>query len=102
MRMTMPNHATGGLNGSANRDHDHNFAPDFAWPLAGGAVVVVLTALLYTLVVTCSGFQLDAAHSGGETVPLSAHLKDTTGLALGGALVVLVVRGIRMRTGETP
>jgi hypothetical protein len=100
--MRMRNHATHSLNSSTDRDHDHNFAPDFAWSVAGGAVVVALTALLYALVVTWGGFQLDATHAGAEAVPFSAHLKEITGLALGGALVVLVIRGIRMQTGETP
>ena len=93
----MQNHAPHGLNGPSDREHEHNFAPDFAWALAGGAVVLLVTVVLYTLVVTWGGFQLDGALSGGEAVPLSAHTRELTGLALGGALVVLVARGINMQ-----
>jgi len=90
--------ATPKLNHATDQGHEHNFAPDFAWALAGGAVVVIVTALLYTLVVTWGGFPLGAAMADGTTVPLAAHMKEMVGLGLGGALVVLVARGINMQT----
>jgi hypothetical protein len=94
----MPNHATNSLKGPYDSQQEHSFAPDFAWALVGGAVVLVLSVLLYTLVVTWGGVRLDAAMPGGEAAPLSAHSRELAGLFLGGALVVLVARGIGLQT----
>jgi len=94
----MPNHATHSLKGPSDNQQEHSFAPDFAWALVGGAAVLALSVLLYALIVTWGGMRLDAAIPGGEAAPLSAYSRELAGLFLGGALVVLVARGIGLRT----
>jgi hypothetical protein len=54
--------------------------------------------LLYVAIVTWGGLRLDLTLPAGEAAPLSAYSRELAGLAIGGALVVLVARGIGMRT----
>ena len=87
--------------GPANRDdreHDHNFLPDFAWAAAGGVGVVAACAILYTLAVTWGGMRLSASASGGAAVPLSTYNAELASLFLAGFLVVLVARSLTART----
>jgi hypothetical protein len=94
----MPNHATQTLSASSLSQPDHNFAPDFAWALLGGLVVLGVSALLYALMVTWGGLHLSLALPGGVAVPLSAFPRELAGLFLGGALFVLVARSLSART----
>jgi hypothetical protein len=50
------------------------------------------------LIVTWGGLRLDLALAVGEAAPLSAYSTELVGLALGGALVVLVARSLNART----
>lgn len=94
----MPNVATPGLRAPAISQPDHNFAPDFAWAIVGGLVVLGVCALLYAMIVTWGGLHLDLALPLGEAVPLAAYSRELAGFFLGGALVVLVVRSLSART----
>jgi hypothetical protein len=94
----MPNDATQSLSAPSLSQPDHNFAPDFAWAVVGGLVVLGVSALLYALIVTWGGLRLDLALPVGEAAPLSAYSTELVGLALGGALVVLVARSLNART----
>jgi hypothetical protein len=94
----MPNHATQSLSAPSLSQPDHNFAPDFAWALVGGLVALGVSALLYALIVTWGGLHLDVALPVGPAAPLSAYSRELAGFFLGGALVVLVARGIGVRT----
>jgi hypothetical protein len=95
---TMPNETTQSLRVPSLSQPDHNFAPDFAWALVGGLVVLGVSALLYALIVTWGGLRLDLALPVGEAVPLSAYSRELAGFFLGGALVVLVARSLTART----
>jgi hypothetical protein len=94
----MPNDATQRLRAPSLSQSDHNFAPDFAWALVGGFVVLGVSALLYALIVTWGGLRLDISLPLGTAAPLAAYSRELAGLFLGGALVVLVVRGIGLQT----
>jgi hypothetical protein len=94
----MRNHATQSLKARSLSQSDHNFAPDFAWALVGGLVVLGVSALLYALIVAWGGLRLDLALPVGEAAPLSAYSRELAGFFLGGALVVLVARGIGLQT----
>lgn len=94
----MPNHATQSLSAPSLSQPDHNFAPDFAWALVGGLVVLGVSALLYALIVTWGGLRLDLALPVGQAAPLSAYSRELAGFFLGGALAVLVARGIGLQT----
>jgi hypothetical protein len=94
----MPNVAAPSLRAPALSQPDHNFAPDFAWALVGGLVVLGVSALLYAVIVTWGGLRLDLALPLGEPVPLSAYPRELAGFFLGGALVVLVARSLTART----
>ena len=48
----MPNHATQSLSAPSLSQPDHNFAPDFAWALVGGLIVLGVSAVLNALIVT--------------------------------------------------
>ena len=95
----MPNVATQSLRAPSLSQPDHNFAPDFAWALVGGLVVLGVSALLYAVIVTWGGFRLDLWVPVGETTPLSAFPRELAALFLSGALVVLVTRSLNARTG---
>jgi hypothetical protein len=94
----MANHATHSLKGLSDSQQEHSFAPDFGWALVGGAAVLAMSVLLYTLIVTWGGMRLDAALPGGEAAPRSGFSRELAGLFLGGALVVLVARSLNART----
>ena len=94
----MPNVAPVGLSAPPLSQPDHNFAPDFAWALVGGLVVLGMSALLYAVIVTWGGFRLDLALPVGQTAPLSAFPRELAAMFLGGALVVLVARSLNART----
>ena len=94
----MSNHATQTLSAPSLSQPDHNFAPDFAWAVLGGLVVLGVSALLYALFVTWGGLRLDLALPVGEAAPLSAFPRELAGLFLGGALVLLVARTLTART----
>ena len=94
----MPNHAPPGLSAASLSLPDHSFAPDFAWALVGGLVVLGVSALLYTLVVTWGGFRVDLALPVGQAASLSAFPRELAALFLGGALVILVARSLTART----
>ena len=94
----MPNVATPSLRAPVLSQSDHNFAPDFAWAIVGGLVVMGVSALLYTLIVTWGGLHLNLALPLGEAAPLSAYPRELAGFFLGGALVVLVARSFTART----
>ena len=94
----MPNLAAPSLAAPSLSQPDHNFAPDFAWALVGGLVVLGVSALLYAVIVTWGGFRLDLALPIGQAVPLSAYPRELAALFLGGALVVLVARSLTART----
>ena len=93
----MPNDATQSLRASSLSQPDYNFAPDFAWALAGGVVVLGVCALLYSVIVTWGGMHLDLALPVGAAAPLSSYPRELAGLFLGGALVVLVARSLTAR-----
>lgn len=94
----MPSHAAPSLGAVTVGQPDHNFAPDFAWAIVGGLVVLALSALLYTLIVTWGGLRLDLALPGGAAAPLSAFPRELAALFMGGALVVLIARTLTART----
>jgi hypothetical protein len=94
----MPTVAPSRVSAPSLSQPDYNFAPDFAWALVGGLVVLGVSALLYTVMVTWGGFRLDLALPVGQTAPLSAFPRELTGIFLGGALVVLVARSLSART----
>ena len=94
----MPNHAVSSLAASSLSQPDHNFAPDFAWALVGGLVVLAVSALLYAVIVTWGGFRLDLALPVGAAAPLSSYSRELAGVFLSGALVVLVARSLTTRT----
>ena len=94
----MPNHAAPRLAAPSLGQPDHNFAPDFAWALVGGLVVLGVSALLYAVIVTWGGFRLDPALPIGPATPLSAYSRELAGVFMGGALVVLVTRSLSTRT----
>jgi hypothetical protein len=94
----MPNVATQSLRAPALSQPDHNFAPDFAWAIVGGLVVLGVSALLYAVIVTWGGLRLDLSLPLGEAVPLSAYPRELAGVFLGGALLVLVARSLATRT----
>jgi hypothetical protein len=94
----MPNDATQSLRAPSLSQPDHNFAPDFAWAVVGGLVVLGVSALLYALIVTWGGLRLDLALPIGVAVPLSSYSRELAGFFLGGALVVLVARSVTART----
>ena len=94
----MPNHAIQSLKAPSLSQPDHNFAPDFAWAMVSGFVVLGVSALLYALIVTWGGLRLDLALPVGEAAPLSAYSRELAGFFLAGALVVLVARGIGLQT----
>jgi hypothetical protein len=94
----MPSQTTLRLNAPVLNDPDHNFAPDFSWAVAGGFVVLGVSALVYTLIVTWGGLRLDLALPAGEAAPLSAFPRELAGLFLSGALVVLIARSLTART----
>ena len=94
----MPSHAAPSLRAVTVGQPDHNFAPDFAWALVGGLVVLGATALLYALVVTWGGLRLDLALPVGQAAPLSAFPRELAALFLGGAVAVLVARSLTART----
>ena len=94
----MPNAATQSLRVPAPSQPDHNFAPDFAWALVGGLIVLAVSALLYAMIVTWGGFRLDLALPVGAAAPLSSYPRELAGLFLSGALVVLVARSLTTRT----
>jgi hypothetical protein len=95
---TVPNVAASSVSAPSLSQPDHNFAPDFAWALVGGLVVLGMSALLYALVVTWGGFRVDLALPIGQTAPLSAFPRELAALFLSGALVVLVARSLNART----
>jgi hypothetical protein len=94
----MPNHATQTLSAPSLSQPDHNFAPDFAWAVLGGLVMLGVSALLYALTVTWGGLHLNLALPAGASVPLSSYPRELAGLFLGGVLVVLVTRSLNART----
>ena len=94
----MPNAAISSARAPALSQPDHNFAPDFAWALIGGLVVLGVAALLYAVVVTWGGYRLDLSLPVGPSAPLSVFSKELAGIFLSGALVVLVVRSLKART----
>ena len=94
----MPNPATQTLSAPSLSQPDHNFAPDFAWAVLGGLVVLGMFALLYAVTVSWGGLRFDLALPVGEAVPLSAFPRELAGLFLGGLLVVLVARSLNART----
>jgi hypothetical protein len=94
----MPNHATQTLSAPSLSQPDHNFAPDFAWAVLGGLVVLGVSTLLYALTVSWGGLRFDLALPVGEAVPLSTYPRELAGLFLGGVLVVLVTRSLNTRT----
>jgi hypothetical protein len=94
----MPNGATHSLRTPSLSQPDYNFAPDFAWAIVGGLVVLGVSALLYAVIVTWGGLRLDLTLPVGEAVPLSAYSRELAGFFLGGALIVLVVRSLTART----
>ena len=94
----MPNRVAPSLAAPPLGQPDHNFAPDFAWALVGGLVVLGVCALLYAVVVTWGGFRPDLALPVGQVPPLSAFPRELAALFLGGALVVLVARSLSART----
>jgi hypothetical protein len=94
----MPNVATQSLEATALSQPDHNFAPDFAWALIGGFVVLGISALLYAVIVTWGGLHLHLSLPLEEAAPLSAYSRELAGFFLGGALVVLVGRSLTART----
>ena len=94
----MPNAPTQSLRVPSLSQPDHTFAPDFAWALVGGLVVLGVSALLYAMVVTWGGFRLDLALPVGQTAPLSAFPRELAALFLSGTLVVLIVRSLNART----
>jgi hypothetical protein len=77
---------------------DYNFAPDFAWAVVGGLVVLAMSALLYTSIVTWGGMRFDLALPV-VAAPLSAFPRELAALFMGGALVVLIARSLSGRTG---
>ena len=93
----MPNVATQRLSAPSLSQPDHNFAPDFAWALVGGLVVLGVSALLYAVIVTWGGLRLDLALPVGQAAPLSAYPRELAGFFLAGAIVVLVARGIGLQ-----
>jgi hypothetical protein len=94
----MLNRAMQTLSAPSLSQPDHNFAPDFAWAVLGGLVVLGVSALLYALMVTWGGLHFDLALPVGEAMPLSAYPRELAGLFLGGLLVVLVARSLNART----
>lgn len=99
----MPSHAAHslGVRSLGQPTHaspDHNFVPDFAWALAGGLVVLGVSALLYTVIVGWGGLHLDPTLPAGVAAPLPAFPRELAGFFLSGALVVLVTRSLRTRT----
>ncbi len=96
---TVPNVAASSASAPPLSQPDHNFAPDFAWALVGGLVVLGVAALLYALVVTWGGFRVDLALPVGQTAPLSSVPRELAALFLGGALFVLVARSLTGRVG---
>jgi len=94
----MLNRATQALSVPSLDQPDHNFAPDFAWAVLGGLVVLGVSALLYALLVTWGGLHFNLALPVGVAVPLSAYPRELAGLFLGGLLVVLVARSLNART----
>jgi hypothetical protein len=94
----MPNAAIQSPSAPSVSQPDYNFAPDFAWALVGGLVVLGVSALLYAVVVTWGGFRLDLALPVGQSAPLSAFPRELAGIFMSGALVVLVARSLSART----
>lgn len=94
----MPNDAPQTLTARSLSQPDHNFAPDFAWALVGGLVVLGVSALLYTVIVTWGGLRFDLAQPVGIATPLSAYPRELAAFFLGGSLVVLVARSLTART----
>jgi hypothetical protein len=95
----MPDHATQSLGAPSLSQPDYNLAPDFAWAVVGGFVVLGLSALLYALIVTWGGMHLEITLPVGAPAPLSAFPRELAALVLGGALVVLIARSLTARTG---
>ena len=94
----MPNDATQSLTAPSLSQADHNFAPDFAWALLGGFVVLGVSALLYAVIVAWGGFHLDLALPVGAAAPLFSYPRELAGVFLSGALIVLVARSLTVRT----
>ena len=95
----MSDHATQSLRAPSLLQPDHNFAPDFAWAIVGGIVVLAMSALLYTVFVTWGGMHLNVAPPVGAVAPLSAFPRELAALFMGGALIVLIARSLTARTG---
>jgi len=94
----MLNRAADGLRGGDNNEREHSFTPDLAWALIGGAAVLAMCLVLYTLTVTWGGWPVGTAMPGGEAAPISRYFHELAGLFLAGFLVVFVARGIGLRT----
>ena len=94
----MPNDAPQGLKAHSLSQPDHNFAPDFAWAVVGGLVVLGVSTLLFTVIVTWGGLRFDLGQPIGMATPLSAYPRELAAFFLGGALVVLVARSLTART----
>ena len=94
----MPNDATQSFRAPLSGQPDYNFAPDFAWALLSGLIVLGVSALLYAVIVTWGGFRLDLALPVGSAAPLSSYPRELAGVFLSGALVVLVARSLTART----
>ena len=69
-----------------DRGADHNFLPDFAWAVVGGAAMVACVLLLI----------LAATLGGGP--PISAYTRELAAAFLAGFLVVLVARSLSTRS----
>ena len=94
----MLNRAADGLRSGDDNEREHSFTPDLAWALVGGAAVLTVCLVLYTLTVTWGGWRVDVAMPGEEAAPISRYFHELAGLFLAGFLVVFVARGIGLRT----
>src|SRR6185295_20149929 len=77
---------------------EHNFVPDFAWAIVGGAAGVAVCAVVYTLAVSWGGLQFGAALPGGAKVPITAFASELMGIFLAGFLIVLIARSLSVKT----
>ena len=76
----------------------HGLAPDLAWPLGGGAVVLALGLLLYALAVSVGAWAAGTPQEAVARLASAPMYREFGGLFLAGALAIYLAREFSVRT----
>ena len=94
----MLTHATNELPGQGAGRPGRGLAPDLAWPLGGGAVVLALGLLLYVLAVSVGEWAAGTPQQALARLASAPMYREFGGLFLAGALTIYLAREFGVRT----